>query len=60
MAIPLFHTVLSWFLKKRVHDIELFIKYPHEVQSEQLLSLIKYAKNTDIHTFLGDMINIGA
>ncbi|MEC7063875.1 MAG: GH3 auxin-responsive promoter family protein [Bacteroidota bacterium] len=48
MAIPLFHTVLSWFLKKRVHDIELFIKYPHEVQSEQLLNLIKYAKNTDM------------
>ena len=29
-------------------NIELFIKYPHEVQSEQLLNLIKYAKNTDM------------
>ena len=45
MAIPLFHTVLSWFLKKSSRH-RLFIKYPHEVQSEQLLNLIKYAKNT--------------
>lgn len=46
MPIPLLHTVLSWFLKKRVHQIELFLKYPHEVQQEVLQKLITQAKNT--------------
>jgi hypothetical protein len=46
MPIPLLHTVLSWFLKKRVHQIELFIKYPHEVQQEVLQKLITQSKNT--------------
>ena len=46
MPIPLLHSVLSWFLKKRVHQIELFLKYPSEVQSELLTKLIDQAKNT--------------
>ncbi len=46
MPIPLLHSVLSWFLKKRVHQIELFLKYPNEVQSELLTKLIDQAKNT--------------
>ena len=48
MAIPLLHTVASWLLKKRVHDIELFIKYPNEVQREQLITLLQTAKNTEV------------
>ena len=47
MPIPLLHTVLSWFLKKRVHQIELFLKYPNEVQEEVLQKLVAQAKNTD-------------
>jgi len=46
MPIPLLHSVLSWFLKKRVHQIELFLKYPNEVQSELLTKLIDQSKNT--------------
>ena len=46
MPIPLLHSVLSWFLKKRVHQIELFLKYPNEVQGELLTKLIDQAKNT--------------
>ena len=46
MPIPLLHSVLSWFLKKRVHQIELFLKYPNEVQYELLTKLIDQAKNT--------------
>ena len=46
MPIPLLHTVLSWFLKKRVHQIELFLKYPHEVQQEVLQKLMTQGKNT--------------
>ena len=48
MAIPLLHTVVSWLLKKRVHDIELFIKYPHEVQREELMNLLQTAKKTEV------------
>jgi hypothetical protein len=48
MAIPLLHTVVSWLLKKRVHDIELFIKYPNEVQRDELMNLLQTAKKTEV------------
>ena len=48
MAIPLVNSVASWFLKKRFHQIDLFLKYPHEVQNELLLSLISISKDTEI------------
>ncbi len=34
-------------MKKRIHDIELFIKYPHEVQAELYKKLIETAKHTE-------------
>ncbi|MEZ4840709.1 MAG: GH3 auxin-responsive promoter family protein [Flavobacteriaceae bacterium] len=43
---PLFNTVVSWFLKKRKHQIELFLKYPIDVQRELLMRLLETAKNT--------------
>jgi len=48
MPIPLVHSIASWFLKKRIHQMELFLKYPDEVQNELLLKLIEKAKNTEI------------
>jgi len=48
MPIPLVNSVASWFLKKRFHQIELFLKYPNEVQNELLLNLIDTAKDTYI------------
>jgi hypothetical protein len=48
MPIPLFNSILSWFLKKRIHQIELFLKYPNEVQSEVLRKLLSAARNTEI------------
>jgi hypothetical protein len=48
MPIPLVNSVASWFLKKRFHQIELFLKYPNEVQIELLLHLIETAKDTQI------------
>ena len=30
------NTVFSWFIRKRLHQIELFRRYPHEVQKEVL------------------------
>ena len=46
--LPLFNTVVSWFLKKRKHQMELFIKYPIDVQQELLLRLVDFARNTEI------------
>ena len=48
MAIPLFNSIASWFLKKRIHQIELFLKYPLEVQQEVLQDLISFAKKTKV------------
>ena len=48
MPIPLFNSVASWFLKKRIHQIELFMKYPNEVQQELLHSLINIASKTEV------------
>ena len=48
MPIPLVNSIASWFLKKRFHQIELFLKYPIEVQEELLHSLLYKAKNTEI------------
>lgn len=48
MPIPIVNSIASWFLKKRFHQIELFLKYPNEVQNELLLSLLEIAKNTQI------------
>jgi len=47
MLIPIVNSIASWFLKKRIHQIELFLKYPIEVQEELLHGLILKAKNTE-------------
>lgn len=38
--------ILSWIMKKRIHQMELFIKYPHDVQHDVFKRLIQTAKNT--------------
>ena len=48
MPIPLVNSIASWFLKKRFHQIELFLKYPNEVQNELLFSLLDFAKHTEL------------
>mgnify|MGYP000868548880 FL=1 len=48
MALPIINSIATWILKKRIHQIELFIKYPNEVQEELLFNLIKTAENTVI------------
>lgn len=47
MAFQIINSIISWFLKKRIHQIELFKKYPNDVQEELLLKLINTAKNTE-------------
>ena len=45
--MELVNSIASWVLKKRMHQIELFRKYPHEVQIEWFNKLINTAKNTE-------------
>ena len=47
MSFSFLNTVMSWFLKKRIHQIELFMKYPIEVQSETLNNLLYSAHKTE-------------
>ena len=47
MAFQIINSIISWFLKKRKHQIALFLKYPVDVQEELLLHLLKTAKNTE-------------
>jgi hypothetical protein len=48
MPIPLFNSIASWLIKKRFHQIELFLKYPAEVQVEVLNQLLEIAEDTEI------------
>ena len=50
MAIQIINSIISWFLKKRKHQIELCLRNtPTDVQEELLLlELINTAKNTEI------------
>ena len=40
------NSIFSWLIKKRIHDIELFKKYPVEVQDELFSDLVLAASNT--------------
>jgi hypothetical protein len=46
MPLPIINSIASWVLKQRIHQIELFLKYPNEVQEELLLNLIRASENT--------------
>lgn len=48
MPLSIINSFASWILKKRIHQIELFIKYPNEVQEELLFNLLRNAENTII------------
>ncbi len=42
-----FNSIFSWLIKKRIHQIELFTKYPIEVQREWFQKLISTAAPTE-------------
>jgi hypothetical protein len=48
MPFPIINSIASWVLKQRIHQIELFQKYPHEVQDELLMNLIRQCEETVI------------
>ena len=48
MPFSFINTVASWMLKKRIHQIELFEKYPLDVQNEELKKLIQFQKTQNL------------
>lgn len=42
-----FNSIFAWMMKKRIHQIDLFRKYPLDVQQEIFLFLINQAENTE-------------
>ncbi len=46
MPFPIINSIASWVLKQRIHQIELFLKYPNEVQEELLMNLIRSSEAT--------------
>lgn len=45
--MPIISSFFSWVMKQRIHQIELFLKYPHEVQEEVLRRMIEEARYTE-------------
>ena len=43
-----FNSIFAWRMKKRIHQIELFRKYPLDVQEELLTMLLSKASKTEI------------
>jgi len=58
--MEIINSIMSWVMKKRIHDIELFLKYPLEVQSELFVQLLKTARKTEFGRQFGfrDIKNI--
>jgi len=42
-----FNSIFAWIIKKRIHQIDLFRKYPLEVQQELLEKMIDAAQSTE-------------
>lgn len=45
--MDILNSILTWVMKKRIHQMELFMKYPHDVQAELFRKLISEGKNTE-------------
>lgn len=45
--MAIINSVMTWLMRKRIHQIELFMKYPQDVQAELRTSLVAAATNTE-------------
>lgn len=45
--MALFNSLVGWYLKKRIPNIEHFMQHPHEVQNDLFLHLIETARDTE-------------
>ena len=48
MPFTIVNSIISWFLKKRKHQMDLFLKYPTDVQKELLTRLLDKAQDTEV------------
>lgn len=46
--MPVINSIINWVNFKRIYQIDLFRKHPHEVQREVLFDLLERAANTEI------------
>jgi hypothetical protein len=44
--MEIINSIMTWVMKKRIHEVELFMKYPIDVQKEVFEKLINNARNT--------------
>ena len=45
--MPVINSIINWINFKRIYQIDLFKKHPHEVQREVLFKLLEEASNTE-------------
>jgi hypothetical protein len=45
--MPIIASIVTWLNTKRLHEIDLFRRFPFEVQEEILLKMVDKAKNTE-------------
>ena len=45
--MPILNAIISWLMKKRITQIEFFMKHPHQVQQEWFQKLITQAAGTE-------------
>jgi len=45
--MQILNSILTWVMKKRMHQMELFMKYPHDVQDEVLKKNMYMARGTE-------------
>ena len=48
MPLTIVHTIASWFLRRRIDQIEEFVKRPHQVQENVCAKLLETAQGTEI------------
>lgn len=48
MPLALFNSITSWFLKRRIDQIQQFVNNPHAVQERVLFQLLSAAENTEL------------
>ena len=45
--MPIINSIAAWLMKKRMHQMELFMRYPIDVQEEWFFKLLKEGKKTE-------------
>jgi hypothetical protein len=51
--MELFNSIITWIMKKRLPEVEVFMKYPHNIQNDLLLKLVNDARKTEFGSKYG-------